>query len=90
MRELASKAVFFHQKLEIISAKTTRDKLMTYLTICAEKEGRDSFVIPFDRQELADYLEVDRSGLSTQIGKLREEGKIDVDKRHFKLFGYNK
>ena len=89
MRDLATKTIVFHQKLEIVSAKTTKDKLMTYLTFCAEKAGSDSFEIPFDRQELADYLEVDRSGLSTQIGKLKEEGIIEADKRHFRLIGYD-
>ena len=51
---------------------------MTYLSIEAKKCSSNSFDIPFDRQELADYLEVDRSGLSTEIGKLKSEGVIEI------------
>lgn len=85
MKNLASKAIMFHQKLEITSKRTTREKLMTYLNIQSKRCGSHSFDIPFDRQELADYLEVERSGLSTEIGKLKSEGIIDNTKRHFTL-----
>ena len=60
-------------------------KLMAYLTIQDKKADSDSFDIPFDRQELADYLEVDRSGLSTEISKLRREGIIENHRKHFIL-----
>ena len=63
----------------------SREKLMTYLMQRAKDEGADSFEIPFDRQELADYLEVDRSGLSAEIGKLKKEGVIDAQKNRFTL-----
>ena len=53
--------------------------------ICAKKEGKRRFSIPFDRQELADYLEVDRSGLSAEIGKLRREGILTAEKNRFTL-----
>ncbi|MBQ8597858.1 MAG: Crp/Fnr family transcriptional regulator, partial [Lachnospiraceae bacterium] len=66
MKILASKTILFHQKIEIISKRSTREKLMTYLNLYA-KEAGCSFDIPFNRQELADYLEVDRSGLSAEI-----------------------
>ena len=85
MKDLALKTLIFHQKIEITSQRTTRDKLMTYLMFQAKKAGTPSFDIPFDRQELADYLEVDRSGLSTEIGKLRKEGILACDKQHFEL-----
>ncbi|MBE6597912.1 MAG: Crp/Fnr family transcriptional regulator [Ruminococcaceae bacterium] len=85
MKDLASKTILFHRKLEITSQKTTRDKLMTYLMFCAKKEGKPEFEIPFDRQELADYLEVDRSGLSAEIGKLRKEGILESEKNRFRL-----
>lgn len=85
MKGLADKNIDFHQRIEITSKRTTRDKLMAYLMICAKKEGRNEFSIPFDRQELADYLEVDRSGLSVQIGKLRDEGVIKCSKNHFEI-----
>ena len=85
MKELAGKTVDFHQKVEITSKRTTREKLMTYLSIEAKKNAKNSFDIPFDRQELADYLEVDRSGLSAEISKLRSEGIIESNKNHFKI-----
>lgn len=86
MRDIANKTITFHQKLEITSKRTTREKLMTYLMLQAQKAGKNSFDIPFDRQELADFLEVDRSGLSAEISKLRREGLIESNKNHFKLF----
>lgn len=85
MKDLARKTLVFHQKIEIISKRTTREKLMTYLMTEARMAGSDSFDIPFDRQELADYLEVDRSGLSALIGKLRDEGVLESNKNHFRL-----
>ena len=85
MKDLAAKTIEFHQKLEILSKRTTRDKLMAYLTVQAKQAGSRRFTIPFDRQELADYLEVERSGLSTEIGKLRQEGLLDSHRREFIL-----
>ncbi len=85
MRDLAKKTITFHQKIEITSKRSTREKLMTYLMLQAKKAGSDSFEIPYDRQELADYLEVERSGLSAEISKLRKEGIIESEKKQFKL-----
>ena len=85
MKDLATKNIAFHQKLEITSKRTTREKLMAYLMFQARKAGSNSFEIPFDRQELADYLEVERSGLSAEISKLRKEGVLESSKRHFEL-----
>ncbi len=85
MKELATKNILFHQKLEITSKRSTREKLMAYLMLQARKNGSSSFTIPFDRQELADYLEVDRSGLSAEISKLRSEGILESERKHFKL-----
>lgn len=85
MRDLASKIIIFQQKAEITSKRSTREKLLAYLTLQAEKANCDSFDIPFDRQELADYLEVDRSGLSVEISKLRREGVIENHRKHFVL-----
>ncbi|MBQ7335702.1 MAG: Crp/Fnr family transcriptional regulator [Clostridia bacterium] len=85
MKDLADKTILFHQKLEILSKRSTREKLLTYLMFQAKKFGSDSFDIPFDRQELADYLEVDRSGLSVEIGKLRQEGMLESNRKHFEL-----
>ena len=85
MRDLSAKNLLLHKKIEVVSKRSTREKLMAYLSICAKKEGRDSFEIPFDRQELADYLEVERSGLSAEISKMKKEGIIDCEKNKFRL-----
>ena len=85
MKDLAKKTITFHQRIDITSKRTTREKLMTYLSMEAKKAESDSFDIPFDRQELADFLEVERSGLSAEIGKLKKEGVIDSQKNHFTL-----
>ena len=85
MKDIATKNLLFHQKIEITSKRSTREKLLTYLGIQAKKHQSNCFEIPFDRQELADYLEVERSGLSTEIGKLQREGILKSKKHTFEL-----
>ncbi len=85
MRDLATKTLLFHQRIEVTSKRTTREKLMSYLMNEAKRHRNNSFYIPFDRQELADYLEVDRSGLSAEISRLRHEGVLESRKNFFKL-----
>ena len=85
MKDLATKTILFHQRIEITSKRSTREKLLTYLAMQAKRVGSNSFDIAFDRQELADFLEVDRSGLSAEISKLRREGILESTKNHFEL-----
>ena len=85
MKDLAEKTITFHQKMEITSRRTTREKLMAYLMMQSRTAQSSRFDIPFDRQELADYLDVDRSGLSVEISKLKSEGIIENSKNHFVL-----
>ena len=85
LRLVANKNLVFDQKIEITSKRTTRDKLMAYLMIQAKLCGKGEFTIPYDRQALADYLEVDRSGLSSEISKLRREGVLECRKNTFRL-----
>ena len=85
MKDLATKNISFHQKIEITAKRSTREKIMAYLMAQAKKNGREEFDIPFDRQELADYQDVDRSGLSAEISKLREEGILESHRKHFRL-----
>lgn len=82
---IAQNNVLLNQKLEITSKRTTREKIMAYLFYEAEKNKTDAFTIPFDRQALADYLGVERSGLSAEISKLHKEGKIEVHRNHFRI-----
>lgn len=85
LRLVATKNLVFDQKIQVTSKRTTREKLMTYLLDQAKLQGSNIFTIPFDRQELADYLEVDRSGLSAEISKLRREGVLESEKNQFVL-----
>lgn len=85
LRLVATKNLIFDQKIQVTSRRTTREKLMAYLLNQAKLQGSSSFSIPYDRQELADYLEVDRSGLSAEISKLRRDGILKSDKNHFVL-----
>ena len=82
---VAEKNLALHRKALITARRTTREKLMTYLLLQAKEEGRADFTIPFDRQGLADYLEVDRSGLSAEMSKLKKEGVLDYYKSDFRL-----
>lgn len=85
LKVVAAKNLVFHQKIEITSKRTTREKLMTYLLAQAKLHNSRTFTIPYDRQALADYLEVDRSGLSAEIGRLRREGVLESRKSVFTL-----
>lgn len=85
MQNMAQKNLRFHQKLQITAKRTTREKLLAYLNAEAKKQGSNAFQIPFDRQALADYLAVDRSGLSAEISKLRHEGILTATKNNFTL-----
>ena len=87
MKVVANKNIMFHQKLEITSKRTTREKLMSYLMLQAKQYKSNRFEIPYDRQELADYLQVERSGLSAEIGKLRRKEFLSVGKMCFRCFG---
>lgn len=73
------------QKIENVSQKTIRDKLLTYLSNEARKRHSNSFDIHFNRQDLADYLNVDRSAMSFELSKLQKEGIIEYNKNHFEL-----
>jgi len=85
VRILASKNIMLMQKIEHITRKTTRDKVMSYLSEQAVLAGRDRFDIPFNRQELADYLSVERSALSATLSEMKRDGLIDYHKNSFRI-----
>jgi CRP-like cAMP-binding protein len=85
LHSVAQSNLQLNQKIEILSKRTTREKVMAYLLSEAKIQGSDDFTIPYDRQELADFLGVERSAMSAVIGKLRDEGYIKVNRRHFQL-----
>lgn len=67
------------------SPKTIRGKVLAYLNSVALQSGGHRFDIPFDRQQLADYLNVDRTALSKELGKMKSEGLITFEKKHFEI-----
>jgi CRP-like cAMP-binding protein len=81
----ASKNIKLTQKIEYMTKKTTKEKLLAYLSARALEAGGSSFDIPFNRQELADYLSVDRSAMSNVLCKMRDEGLLKFNKNHFEL-----
>ena len=83
--ELAEKNLRFGEKLTHMGQRSTRAKLMSYFSAEAQRLGKYEFDIPFSRQQLADYLAVERSGLSLELGKMRKEGLLDFHKSHFVL-----
>ena len=82
---VAKKNLVYDQKIRILSQRSTREKMMAYLLSQAKLHGSNCFSIPYDRQALADYLEVERSGLSAEISKLRREGVLESEKNQFRL-----
>ena len=83
--ELAEKNLRLNEKLTHMAQRTTRAKLMSYFSAEAQRRSVYEFDIPFSRQQLADYLGVERSRLSVELGKMRDEGLLDFHKSHFIL-----
>lgn len=72
-------------KVEHLSKRTVREKTLSYLSTEARRQGSDHITLPFNRQQMADYLSVERSGLSVVLSKLRDEGLIDYHRNVFHL-----
>ena len=85
LRVIARKNLALTRKIRCMSPKTTREKLMAFLLDQAKQQGSPEFVIPYDRQALADYLGVERSAMSAELGKLRRAGLIECNGSRFRL-----
>lgn len=86
LTELSEKNLRFSEKLSHMGKRTTREKLLSYLSAVSRKKGgKAEFDIPFSRQQLADYLSAERSAMSAELGRLRDDGLIDFNKNHFVL-----
>ena len=83
--ELAGKNLRLGEKLTHMGQRTTRAKIMSYLSAEAQRLGTYELDIPFSRQQLADYLGVERSGLSLELGKMKQDGLLEFHKNHFEL-----
>ena len=85
MKVIAEKNILMNEKMRLLSCKTTKEKLLTYLSDYSVRVGKNRFKIPFSRNELADFLSVDRSAMSRELGKLRDEGYLKFNKNEFEL-----
>ncbi|GHU67820.1 transcriptional regulator [Clostridia bacterium] len=85
IRILAQKNILMSTKMEHITQRSTKEKLLSYLMEQARQAGSRTFDIPYNRQELADYLSVERSALSAEMSKLKADGVIDYKKNHFEI-----
>lgn len=85
MAGMAKKNMNLNLKIGHMGQRSTRDKLLSYLSGVALERGGPVFQIPFNRQELADYLSVDRSAMSSELSKLRDEGILRFKKNQFTL-----
>lgn len=74
-----------HYRLAILSQRSLRSRILTYLSMQAERRGTNSFQIPFSREEMADFLCVNRSKLSHELSLMEQEGLIRFRKNHFTL-----
>lgn len=82
---LAQKNLMLHEKITHMSRRKTRDKLLSYLSAEAIRQGSAALVIPYDRQQLADYLCVERAAMSVELSKLQKEGLLTVRRNHITL-----
>lgn len=82
---LAAKNLRMNEKLQHMMQRSTREKLLSFLSAESRRLGRAAFEIPFNRQQLADYLSVDRSAMSSELCRLRDEGVLAFSKNHFEL-----
>ena len=85
LRGIARKNLALTRKIRCMAPRTTREKLMEFLLDQAKQHGSPEFVIPYDRQALADYLGVERSAMSVEIGKLKRDGCIESHGSWFRV-----
>lgn len=82
---LATRNLRLNEKLTYVTRRTLREKLLAYLSAEAQKHHSAYFDIPFDRQQLADFLNADRSALSAELSRMKRDGILDCQKNHFRL-----
>ncbi len=90
MNQLAYKNIDLLDKITHITKKTIREKLLSYFRLMCEKSKSNYFEIPFNKTQLASYLSVDRSAMSSELSKMKKEGIIDFEKRQFHLIKQKK
>lgn len=89
LQVMATKNLGLTRKMNYLAQKSIRERLLAYLSYQSVYQDSLEFEIPFNRQQLADYLAVDRSALSGELSKMKKAGLIDYRKSHFTLFADN-
>ncbi len=83
---MARRVMNLNEKITHMAKRSTREKLLSYLSAESIRQGKFSFTIPYDRQQLADYLSVERAAMSVELSKLQKEGYLKTNRNHFELF----
>lgn len=81
----AYKSLQLSQRIQHTSSKSIRGRLMSYFSECAKRAGSNSFLIPYNRQQLADYLNVDRSAMCNELSKMQKDGIIEYERNRILL-----
>lgn len=83
---MARKVLNLNSKITHMGKRSTREKILSYLSAESMRQGKLSFTIPYDRQQLADYLCVERAAMSVELSKLQKEGFLKTNRNYFELF----
>lgn len=84
---VAEKATALSERVEILSRRNIREKLMSYFSLQTAKQGTDHFVLPFSLSALADYISTDRSAMMRELKKMREDGLVEITGRKVTVRG---
>ena len=82
---MAKRVLDLNEKLTHMAKRSTREKLLSYLSAESMRQGKLAFTIPYDRQQLADYLSVERAAMSVELSKLQKEGLLKTNRNYFEL-----
>lgn len=85
VRLMSEKTQSLSEHLEILTRRTTREKLLAYFSMLAAKNRSSYFTLPFSQTRLADYICVDRSAMARELRRLCDEGVLEIDRRNVKL-----
>ena len=83
---MAKRVLDLNEKLTHMAKRSTREKLLSYLSAESMRQGKLAFTIPYDRQQLADYLSVERAAMSVELSKLQKEGLLKTNRNYFELY----
>lgn len=86
LQSFAQRNLMLTRKIAHITCRTTREKLLSFLSLYAQEASNPFFSIPFNRQQLADYLAIDRSAMCAELSRMKQDGLLDYHKNQFRLF----